>query len=204
MSFCHLHWQRQHRTGLVELVVRQVQLCAVDNCIIKQYCKGFCNKHYNRYRKHGNPLIVLPRVNRNYQTQEVRKKISLATKGRKKSLEMRQKLSLAKRGVNSLHLWKGGITKKNQLIRSSSEYRLWRTSVFERDDYTCQICQQRGGRLNADHIKQFALFPELRLDLTNGRTLCEPCHRKTDTYGKSPYRKHSKKNQIIYMKEARS
>lgn len=26
-------------------------------------------------------------------------------------------------------------------------------------------------------------FPELRFELSNGRTLCVECHQKTDTYG---------------------
>ena len=81
------------------------------------------------------------------------------------------------------HLWKGGVTKKNDKIRRLAIYKEWRKSVFERDDYTCQNCSVRGGDLHADHIHPFALFPELRFDLSNGRTLCKPCHRKTPTYG---------------------
>ena len=79
--------------------------------------------------------------------------------------------------------WKGGITSKSMTIRKSLEYRDWRTAVFQRDNYTCQECGSRGVTLNADHIKPFAYYPELRLVIDNGRTLCVPCHRKTDTYG---------------------
>ena len=81
------------------------------------------------------------------------------------------------------HSWKGGITTINQKIRRSREYRLWRIAVFERDNYTCIFCGCVGGRLNADHIKPFALFPELRFAIDNGRTLCDDCHRKTETFG---------------------
>jgi len=55
----------------------------------------------------------------------------------------------------------------------------WRKSVFERDDYTCQFCGLRGTYLEADHIKPWAYFPDLRYELSNGRTLCKPCHNTT-------------------------
>jgi 5-methylcytosine-specific restriction endonuclease McrA len=81
------------------------------------------------------------------------------------------------------HWWKGGISPENKKIRRSKEFREWRKSVFMRDKWTCVWCGQVGGELHPDHIKPFSLFPELRFELSNGRTLCVPCHRKTDTWG---------------------
>lgn len=63
-------------------------------------------------------------------------------------------------------------------VRRSAEYKEWRKAVFERDNYTCQLCGVRGVRLNAHHKKPFATFHNLRTDINNGITLCERCHRK--------------------------
>lgn len=67
-------------------------------------------------------------------------------------------------------------TKKQQ--RNSQEYIDWRSAVFERDGYRCQICGQIGGTLNAHHIKSFSKHESLRFDLNNGVTLCESCHKR--------------------------
>ena len=83
--------------------------------------------------------------------------------------------------------WNGGKSKKYRNERKEfmlrAPYKKWRKSVFERDDYTCQICRKRSSKNNhvyivADHIKPYALFKELRLDVSNGRTLCRGCHYK--------------------------
>ena len=33
-------------------------------------------------------------------------------------------------------------------------------------------------QIHADHIKPISIFPELKLDLNNGQTLCRKCHAK--------------------------
>lgn len=81
------------------------------------------------------------------------------------------------------HAWKGGTKLQNREGRSSRESVEWRKEILKRDDYTCQICGVRGGKLHADHILPWASYPELRFELSNGRTLCVPCHKTTPTYG---------------------
>jgi 5-methylcytosine-specific restriction endonuclease McrA len=83
----------------------------------------------------------------------------------------------------------------NLLFRASREYKQWRILVFKRDGYRCVICgDNKGGNLQADHIKDFALYPDLRLDVDNGRTLCKTCHRKTPNYGFK--KENSKRNKV--------
>ncbi len=58
-----------------------------------------------------------------------------------------------------------------------------RKQVLKRDDYTCQLCGQRGGELQVDHIQAWADYVELRFNIENCRTLCQKCHYQI-TYGK--------------------
>lgn len=73
--------------------------------------------------------------------------------------------------------WKGGVSREYKTGYHSAEYKQWRKSVFERDKYTCQNCKEVGRPLNAHHIKRFNQYPELRLEINNGVTLCEECHK---------------------------
>ena len=66
-------------------------------------------------------------------------------------------------------------TKKQQ--RKTAEYVKWRNDVFHRDNYKCAICGKVGGELNAHHIKPFAKYKSYRLDIDNGLTLCNKCHK---------------------------
>jgi len=151
--------------------------------------KKFCSK--NCFGKSQIGLARKPHTN------EFKEAVSKRHRGKINSVETRRKMAISKMGVNNPN-WRGGLSTEYQLQRASMECKLWRKSVFERDNYTCVWCFIRGGwskekkrqiTLNADHIKPFIDYPELRFAIDNGRTLCEDCHRKTDTYGAKSIRK---------------
>lgn len=110
------------------------------------------------------------------------------------------------KGKNNPH-YIDGRTPFSKALRTTSDYEIWRGQVFKRDKYACVNCNFKG-YLEADHIKPFSVIIDeflkqydqfspiedketlLRLatkysafwDLENGRTLCEECHKQTDTY----------------------
>ena len=95
-----------------------------------------------------------------------------------KRLELRERQRnrmLGKSGPNSTH-WKGGISKSRP--DSTYRYKNWRSTIFIRDNFTCNSCLQVGGVLHAHHIKGWAKHPRLRYIISNGITLCEKCHRE--------------------------
>lgn len=51
-------------------------------------------------------------------------------------------------------------------------------SCYERDNYTCQLCNIKGVHLNAHHKDGFDIYPDKRLELSNLITLCKTCHDK--------------------------
>ena len=96
---------------------------------------------------------------------------------------------LSRRGKGS-NLWKGGkMADYPEIIRirKSIEYRLWREAIFARDNWVCQKCKKQGVKLHSHHIKNFIDFPELRLAIDNGITLCKECHQNF-------HKKYGKKN----------
>ena len=113
--------------------------------------------------------------------KEMSLKMSLLMKGRVVSEETKQKQRVPhpwSQG-DKHRSWRGGVKSVNEKIRKSRLYLRWRDSVFSRDNWTCQNCSKRGnGTLHAHHIKEFNLYPDLRLDINNGITLCLKCHIK--------------------------
>jgi len=85
-------------------------------------------------------------------------------------ISFRQKMS----GENSPN-WRGGITSFNKIERAKFRQKVQK-QVFERDNYTCQICGIYGKQLQVDHIQSWKDYIEARFDLSNCRTLCMDCH----------------------------
>jgi hypothetical protein len=125
-----------------------------------------------RHRATGRPV-----------TEAMRSQLRAAATGRSLSAATKAKIALTKQHNRSVprgqdhYKWKGG---KPWERFADPRYIAWRAAVLERDVYTCRKCgrscakYERG--LAAHHVKPFAEFPESRLDVTNGLTLCRVCH----------------------------
>lgn len=149
----------------------------------KRFCSRFCFGKTNSKINNLKPPTTLP---------ETRKKIGLILSKKMKlglipkppipTKESRKKAALKITGKNHPK-W---ITDRSKLKRSrfNNSFRnegpiaSWRKNIFERDDYTCQKCRIKGKQLNAHHIKPWALFPDLRFEISNGITLCVTCHKE--------------------------
>ena len=81
-----------------------------------------------------------------------------------------------KRGKN--HHWYN-----NDLPDEERKYRKYREAtsffrmIFERDNYLCVMCGQKGGKLNAHHLDGYHWCKSKRCLQENGVTLCEYCHK---------------------------
>ena len=62
--------------------------------------------------------------------------------------------------------------------------REWANEVKKRDGYQCKECGvfslEVNGKLEAHHKKPKWKYPKLRFIVSNGITLCNPCHKEAD------------------------
>lgn len=126
------------------------------------------------------PASELPQLSRRVRDRLKRQGLQFSSPPRRRGYrptpEHREKISRAlRRYLFDVHALDRAA---KQRLRKSLSYATWRENVFARDNWTCQKCAARGIILEAHHIRSFSKFPELRFELTNGITLCQPCHRK--------------------------
>lgn len=117
-------------------------------------------------------------------------------KGEKFCVKCNKKLSSTRFNLCIRCVQLSEYTSLSRLIRNVREYRQWRDDVFSRDNFICQGCNVRGGKLHAHHIKAFiVILKEYNItslkqalecselwSINNGATLCIDCHIKTDNY----------------------
>ena len=80
-----------------------------------------------------------------HMSEESKLKMSKAHKGKPKPWI---------RGENNGY-WKNGASYLHNAIRGMLEFRTWRTTIYQRDSYTCRVCgvlDMKDNKLNAHHI----------------------------------------------------
>ena len=68
------------------------------------------------------------------------------------------------------------MAKKKGERKLTPEYFRWRAKVLERDRWTCRHCGRPHIYLRAHHIFNWSSYKKLRYKVSNGITLCDPCH----------------------------
>jgi 5-methylcytosine-specific restriction endonuclease McrA len=142
----------------------------------KKYKKHFCcAEHAHEYRRNNTLVITCGYCEKPFKTTP-----SAVRLRNRKNCSKKCHFALKTRAARERHA--SGVVTQHQIdraLRYCKEAIEWRNAVFERDDYTCQRCGERGGYLEAHHDLPFAYFPEQRFELLNGMTLCRPCHDLT-------------------------
>lgn len=147
-------------------------------------CKS-CGRSGRRNWNFGKPMLattkkaLLESHIGSHPTEDTRLKMSISGKNRPPiTEETRNKMRRSSAGENNPN-WKGGISPWRNTVARMPAYKNWRKDVFERDDYTCQICNVRGGKLEAHHILPVRDNKNTLLifDIDNGITLCKKCHQ---------------------------
>lgn len=100
--------------------------------------------------------------------------------GSKHSETTKARMRIAKLGAANNN-WKGGITPAVRRARQHALYQQWRRAVLTRDAGRCQRCGCTPKAPHAHHVKPFKTHPQLALEVSNGLTVCPPCHRAIHT-----------------------
>lgn len=210
-DFCGKEKECTYNRYLVSRKLSQIDSCSNPECEYKK-AKMSMESIYGTHNvrsvdyieaRRKRTIIAKYGVDNPFSNDDIKKKIretniqkygSPCTMQNKEVREKAKATCMEKYGVESyidfLHdnkrekspCWKGGkkITPRN---RQDYFYKVWRTGVFERDNYTCQKCGRRSKSGNplalvGHHILNWKTNEELRYDINNGITFCEDCHRE--------------------------
>lgn len=148
--------------------------------------KGKCfNTPMSEYQKRR-----IREANSKPKSDEHKRKISDALKGRENPKHSEIMKSLYVKGSLNLKPWPKGKEAWNKgkrygqsPKRAGTLFQIWAKRVKERDGYKCTQCASTY-RLAAHHIIPWKEKEELRFELSNGISLCASCHAKLEGYKK--------------------
>lgn len=122
----------------------------------KKFCSHSCQIRYNHL---NNPNMSNPPI----PTKNTRIKAGLKIRGEKHFKWIKDRTQLKKKRFNC--------SDRETLFAL-------RNDVFKRDNYTCQITNIKGGKLNMHHLNNWADFPEQRTNIDNCITLNVEIHKR--------------------------
>lgn len=111
------------------------------------------------------------------------------------------KCGTEKRSGKNHYKYNFSLTDEDRKARDiqNGEIRKWRDKIYLRDDYTCQVCNIKGRKLNAHHLNSWNYYEKERFNINNGITLCENCHR--EFHKKYGYGNNTEKQFTLYIEE---
>lgn len=135
------------------------------------YCRTCSRKHFPVWNK-GLTKIEAPQLS----NSGVKIGSTPYNKGKNITEEHKIKLSCTNRQI-SVDKFDGFTTPINKRERCKFDSSDLRKECYEKANYTCDKCNQRGGTLNAHHLEAWKINTEKRFDLDNLVCLCEKCHK---------------------------
>lgn len=165
------------KLGRLELE-NKIKLSTEDEWICK------CGKYKDRRAK-----ICKTCWNKLPKSEASNRKRSLTLNGKRKpegfrighevKQETKDKIRKTKEGEKNYN-WKGDFDNKLRRYGRSDWNRL-KKEIYKRDNYTCQICENKNDTLHAHHKLDWEKYPELAFNKENIITLCNKCHGKVHT-----------------------
>lgn len=86
---------------------------------------------------------------------------------------------------------------RDRILTYGGKYMDWCREVHKSCNYTCASCRKQSD-LIAHHLYSYSTHPDLRLEVSNGRTLCRSCH--IEFHGAYGYRNNTPDQFYDYLK----
>ena len=166
-GWCATHYTRWHKYGDPHATPRfDRKVCSVDGCDKRAEKRGWCGAHYRRWRKHGSVLehipiqVVAPGAAERRCNGPCDRTLPAEAFTKYRSGTCRECVRLSetawrKDNADYFRRWRrdnpdkvaAGVHKRRATREGRAYERVSRAKVFERDDFTCQLC---GDRLEMD------------------------------------------------------